>query len=249
MLGVSDLALALSITVTWGSCTLVQVYRYRRLYTPTQRQQTKWVVFSLAVASALAAVMNLLFLIWPELSAPGSLVRLAGALGLALFWAPISLGVGIAILRSRLYDIDLLINRALVYGLLTAILGSLYAGGVLGGQRLVSALAGAHAGVSEPESPVSVALTTLLVVALFRPLRRRLQALIDRRFFRSKYDAAHAVAGFSATLRTEVNLHGLTDHLLGAIDDTMQPEHISLWLRPEQRGAPGQHFGASEREA
>src|SRR6185437_13942508 len=122
------------------------------------------------------------------------LFRLGGAVGLALFWAPISLGVGVAILRSQLYDIDLLINRALVYGLLTAILGGVYAGCVIGGQRLVSALTGVHV----QESPVTIVLTTLVVAALFQPLRHRLQSLIDRRFFRNKYDAARAVAGFSA---------------------------------------------------
>ncbi|HET9110392.1 MAG TPA: hypothetical protein VFN78_06190 [Ktedonobacterales bacterium] len=222
------IVLLISVCVTWGSCALVQIYRYRQVYTPIQRQQTKWVVFSLAVAVAMEPVLSLPPLIWPDLNAPGSLFRLAGVVGLALFWAPISLGVGIAILRSRLYDIDLLINRALVYGLLTAILGGVYATGVIGGQRLVSALTG----VQGQESPVSIVLTTLVVAALFQPLRRRLQALIDRRFFRSKYNAARAVAGFSATLRSEVNLAGLTQHLLDIVDTTMRPEHVSLWLNP-----------------
>lgn len=229
--GAPPYALAVSVVITWGSCALTQVYRYRRIYTPAQRRQTKWVVFSLALACALAPLTFALPALIPDLNTPGSLFRLGGVVGLAMFWAPISLGVGIAILRARLYDIDLLINRALVYGLLTAILGAVYAGGVIGGQRLLSALTGAHA----EETPVSIALTTLLVAALFQPLRRRLQALIDRRFFRSRYNAARAVAGFSATLRAEVNLHGLTDHLLDIVDETVRPEHVSLWLRPEQR--------------
>ncbi len=231
--GAPPYALAVSVAITWGSCALTQVYRYRRLYTPMQRRQTKWVVFSLALACALAPLTFALPALVPELNTPGSLLRLGSAVGLALFWAPISLGVGVAILRSQLYDIDLLINRALVYGLLTAILGGVYAGGVIGGQRLVSALTGVHV----QESPVTIVLTTLVVAALFQPLRHRLQSLIDRRFFRSKYDAARAVAGFSATLRSEVNMPDLTAHLLDIVDETMRPEHLSLWLRSERRVA------------
>lgn len=238
--------LLISVCVTWGSCALVQIYRYRHVYTPVQRQQTKWVVFSLAVAVALEPVLSLPTLIWPDLNAPGSPLRLLGVVGLALFWAPISLGIGIAILRSRLYDIDLLINRALVYGLLTAILGGVYAVGVIGGQRLVSALTG----VQGQESPISIVLTTLVVAALVQPLRHRLQALIDRRFFRSKYNAARAVAGFSATLRSEVNLTGLTQHLLDVVESTMRPQHMSLWLNPASDTTASRRADAkSERDA
>lgn len=235
--GMPTAVLLVSVAITWGSCIAVQVYRYRRVYTPTQRQQTKWVVFSLAIAVPVGVVSNALPALWPGLNTPGSLYRLSGVVQLLFFWTPISLGVGIAILRSRLYDIDLLINRALVYGLLTAILASLYAGGVIGGQRLISALTGASA--NAPQSPLSIVLTTLLVAALFQPLRHRLQAMIDRRFFRRKYDATRAVAAFSSMLRSEVNLPDLTNQLLGIVDDTMQPEHVSLWLRPRERPAPG----------
>jgi hypothetical protein len=240
--GAPPYALAVSVAITWGSCAVTQVYRYRRVYTPAQRRQTKWVVFSLALACALAPLTFALPALVPDLNTPGSLFRLGGVVGLALFWAPISLGVGVAILRSQLYDIDLLINRALVYGLLTAILGAVYAGGVIGGQRLVSALTGVHV----QESPVTIVLTTLVVAALFQPLRRRLQSLIDRRFFRSKYDAARAVAGFSATLRSEVNIRDLTAHLLETVDETMRPEHVSLWLRSEQRMAVARRAEATD---
>ncbi len=237
--GAPEIVLGISIVTTWGSCAVVQVYRYRRLYTPTQRQQTKWVVFSLALVIPLNIVFSILHVIWPALNAPGSLFFLTQILELALFWAPISLGVGIAILRSRLYDIDLLINRALVYGLLTAILGALYAVGVIGGQRFLSAVTG---GSAAQESAPTIVLTTLLVAALFQPLRRRLQALIDRRFFRSRYNAARAVAGFSSAMRSEVHLQSLTDHLLDIVDETMRPEHVSLWLRPPERKTTDQRF-------
>lgn len=238
--GLPPFVLVISVITTWGSCAVVQVYRYRSVYTPTQRQQTKWVVFTLAVVIPLQGVASALPSLFPELNIPGSWYRLAGIIILALFWAPIWLSVGIAILRSRLYDIDLLINRSLVYGLLTAILAGLYAGGVFGGQRLIATIAGPSA--SAQESPLTIVLTTLLVAALFQPLRRRLQVTIDRRFFRSKYNAARAIATFSATLRSEVNLPDLTDHMLDLVDEAMQPAHVSLWLLPHERERHDTHL-------
>lgn len=231
--GLPDGVLLFSIIATWGSAAAVQVYRYIRVYTPRERQQTKWVVFSLAFVAIPSQIIDgVLPLIWPELNRPGSLYRLGAVLSLALFWAPISLGVGIAILRSRLYDIDVLINRALVYGSLTAILAAVYVVGVVGSQTVVGSLT--HSSDQE-QSPLIVVVTTLVIAALFQPLRRRLQAFIDRRFYRTKYDAARTLAAFATTLRQEVDLNDLADHLLGAVDETMQPAHVSLWLRQPPR--------------
>ena len=134
--------------------------------------------------------------------------------------------VGVAVLRYRLYDVDLIINRALVYGSLTATLASVYVGGVGGLQSAFRALSG-------QESTLAVVAPTLAIAALFGPLRRRLQALVDRRFYRRKYDAARTLEGFSARLRDETDLDALNDELVRVVSATMQPAHAGLWLRPE----------------
>jgi hypothetical protein len=136
----------------------------------------------------------------------------------------IPLSVFVAVFRSGLFDIDLVINRALVYVTLTASLALVYLGAVAGLQRLVSPLAG------ESNQLVVVA-STLLIAALFNPLRRRIQHVIDRRFYRKKYDATKTLEAFSAKLRNETNLDSLSDELVGVVRETMQPEHASLWLR------------------
>ena len=141
--------------------------------------------------------------------------------------ALIPLSFGLAILRYRLYDIDVLINRTLVYGLLTATLALIYFGLVIGMQFLLRGL------ISEMNELAIVA-STLAIAALFQPLRKRIQQLIDRRFYRRKYDAAKTLEAFSATLRSEVDLNQLCEQLVEVIEETMQPTHISLWLRPAE---------------
>jgi hypothetical protein len=137
--------------------------------------------------------------------------------------------VGIAILRHRLYDIDLIINRTLVYGSLTAVLVGVYFGGVAATQAVFQAL------TSQDDPPqLSIVVSTLAIAALFTPLRRRFQAFIDRRFYRKKYDARKTLETFSAQLREETNLEALSDALVGVVRETMQPSHVSLWLRPDR---------------
>jgi hypothetical protein len=133
--------------------------------------------------------------------------------------------VGIAILRHRLYDIDLLINRTLVYGSLTVLLAATYFGGVV-------CLQYAFRAVTDQGSQIAVVATTLAIAALFNPLRRRIQGLVDRRFYRAKYDAAKVLGAFSARLRDETDLDALSDDLVSAASAAVQPEHASLWLRP-----------------
>jgi hypothetical protein len=170
-----------------------------------ERQQIKWFAYGL--------LLIVLSLVQPwYLTVP------------ALALLPIATGV--AILKHRLYDIDLLINRTLVYGSLTAMLVALYFGGIVLLQRLFVVLTG-------EKSTLAVVASTLVIAALFNPLRRRIQSFIDRRFYRHKYDAARTLEAFSSKLRDETNLEALNDDLVGVIRETMQPAHVSLWLRPD----------------
>jgi hypothetical protein len=148
-----------------------------------------------------------------------SMLVVVGVVGLPV-------AVSMAILRYHLYNIDLIINRTLVYGSLTAVLASLYFGSIVSLQLLFRALTGEG-------SQLVVVASTLAIAALFNPLRRRLQGFIDRRFYRRKYDAAKTLEAFSAKLREETDLDALSDDLVGVVRETMQPSHVSLWLRPD----------------
>jgi hypothetical protein len=136
--------------------------------------------------------------------------------------------IGFAILKYRLYDIDILINRALVYGTLTAMLALVYLGGVAMTQAIFRTLTS-----QENQPQLAVVISTLAIAALFNPLRRRIQSFIDRRFYRRKYDARKTLEAFSSKLRDETDLEALNDNLVGVVRETMQPAHVSLWLRPE----------------
>jgi hypothetical protein len=149
--------------------------------------------------------------------------------------AAISTAVGVAILRYRLYDIDLLINRTLVYASLTVLLAATYFAGVVGLQYVFRAVTGQG-------STLAVVASTLLIAALFSPLRRRIQSLVDRRFYRRKYDAAKTLEAFSTRLREETQLDTLSDDLVGVVTRTVQPAHVSVWLRPET-GPKGEQGG------
>jgi ADP-ribosylglycohydrolase len=138
------------------------------------------------------------------------------------------LAVGVAILRYNLYDIDLLINRTLVYGALTGTLALIYFGGVATTQAIFRTLTG-----QEQQPQLAVVVSTLVIAALFNPLRRRMQSFIDRRFYRKKYDARKTLEAFSAKLRDETDLDALNAELVGVVRETMQPAHVSLWLRPD----------------
>jgi hypothetical protein len=205
-----------------GSTLFAQVYRYRRVSSPIQRQQTKWVVFGLVMALGGGAVVALLDLVIPQ----GVLPSLVGTTSLYFFALLLPLSIAVAVLRYHLYEIDTLINRTLVYGSLTAMLVALYFVGIVVLQRFFVLLTG-------QQSTLAVVASTLLIAALFTPLRRRIQSFIDRRFYRKKYDARNTLETFSATLQEETNLDAVSDDLVGVVRETMQPAHVSLWLRPD----------------
>jgi hypothetical protein len=221
---------SLELFIVFGGSVATQVYRYRRVASPVQRQQIKWLIYGFAPALVLPICFGLVLVLFPALNSPGSLLWVAVEPLWRFYYLPIPFCIGIALLRYRLWDIDRVINRTLVYGLLTAILLLTYILLVFAGQHLLVSLLGQSNGVVLVGS-------TLIVAALFQPLRHRIQRIIDRRFYRSKYDAAKIVAAYSATLRNEVDLDQLQDHLLAVVQETMQPAHVSLWLRkPEQGG-------------
>src|SRR5215212_3800816 len=224
-----------AILILWGSFPVAQIYRYVRTSDRTQRQQTKWVVFGVAVA--VAGTLTTIFTMGAAVDLPprGVGPRMLSMLLMDAFVLFIPLSIGIAVLRARLFDIDVVINRTLVYGSLTATLVALYFGGIVLLQGVIVLLTG-------QESTIAVVASTLLIAALFNPLRRRIQAFIDRRFYRKKYDAAKTLEAFSARLRDETDLQALNGELTRVVRETMQPSHVSLWLRRDTapRGSEGQ---------
>jgi hypothetical protein len=207
-----------------------QIYRYGWRSTPLQKQQTKWLV------AALVVTMLFLIILAPGIfeppSADGLGARLIGALlGGTLFRLIFLLfpaAILIAILRHRLWDIDVIIRRTLVYSVLTAVLALIYFGGVVLLQQLTRSITAS--------SDLAIVVSTLVIAALFFPLRRRVQNAIDRRFYRRKYDAAKTLAAFGMTARDEVELEKLTAELLNVVNETMQPASVSLWLKAEKGG-------------
>jgi hypothetical protein len=210
------------------------VVRFRRS-SGEERQQMKWLTYAAAANFAtLLLVMSL--------PADSAWYRAVDSLwNLVLAGLPVAMGI--AVLKYRLYDIDLIINRTLVYGSLTLMLALIYFGGVATSQAIFGALTG-----QEEQPQLAVVISTLVIAALFVPLRRRTQAFIDRLFYRRKYDAAKTLEAFSAKLRDETDLDALNADLVGVVDETMQPTHVSLWLRPvpdprDKRRAAIREFG------
>jgi hypothetical protein len=204
------------------------VWRYRHSGGEV-RLQIRWVAFAASLVGITygAALVSGLFLL-PEASSTKQITPLWLALiqnVVLMSYAGVPVAIGFAVLRYRLYDIDVLINRTLVYGSLTAMLVAVYAGGVVGLQALLRLLSG-------QESTLAVVASTLAIAALFNPLRRRVQAFVDRRFYRSKYDARKTLEAFAGKLRDETDLQTLGGDLVRVVTETMQPAHISLWVRP-----------------
>jgi hypothetical protein len=202
------------------------ILRFRRA-AGDERQQLKWFASAAALLAAVFCATVIGSIIVEEVmgrSASSLAFKTAQDL-VTLSFAGLPVAAGIAILRYRLYDIDLIINRTLVYGSLTATLVALYFGVIVMLQRLFVLLTG-------QQSTLAVVASTLVIAALFTPLRRRIQHFIDRRFYRRKYDARKTLEAFSVKLRDETDLDALSDDLVGVVRETMQPAHASLWLRP-----------------
>jgi hypothetical protein len=219
-----------SVALTFGFTMFVQVYRYRYIYTTTERLQTKWLLFVMVLSVVIEIGVAVIRSIFPGLNAPDSLFTLMDVFASGLLFLFVALAVGIALLRYRLYDIDVIINRALVYGSVTGVLAATYAVIVIALQHLLTLL------VPRSSDTVAIVITTLLIAAIFQPLRHAIQEVVDQRFYRHKYDATRTLANFGAKLRNEVNLEDLTRQLMATVSETMQPAHISLWLRqPDKR--------------
>ncbi len=231
---------AVAQVVVMISLLFAQVYRYLRVSTPVQRQQTKWVVLGIMATIIYFLALFTLGSLNPALTQANSLGSLFAEATYPLAEIIVPLAIAFSILRYRLWEIDRLISRTLAYSILTGILALIYFGCVVLLQNLVRGLTG-QAG----QSPLIIVGSTLAVAALFQPLRRRIQRIIDRRFYRHKYDAARTIAAFSATLRGEVDLNELRDHLLAVVQETMQPAHVSLWLRPPERATKQQPMSNS----
>jgi MFS family permease len=214
-------------------CILASVFslvlRYRRS-TGDERQQIKWIALAAAVVGLLYVNAMIFAFVFPS----GAWFQAGSPLWLdvigytaLLSFTLVPIAVGFAVLKYRLYDIDVIINRALVYGSLTITLVSLYFGGVVATQALFRILTG-----QQQQSQLAVVISTLAIAALFNPLRRRFQSLIDRRFYRRKYDAARVLEVFSARLRDETDLDRLEGDVVAVVLETVQPEHASMWVRP-----------------
>jgi hypothetical protein len=227
---VGEAALGLVFVGFFASFVMALVVRYRRAG-EVERQQIKWVVF----AAGVCLTVFVLYTVAVNLSGVALVMALRPLVDFQ-FTALLALSVGVAILRHRLWDIDRLINRALVYGVLTVTLSLVYVGSVLvfqGGLRLISG----------EDTPLAVVTSTLLLAALFRPVRAQVQAAIDRRFFRRKYNTGQVLAQFGVLLRddTYADLDQATDALLGVVAETLQPSHVSLWLPRGQTRTDSPH--------
>ena len=205
------------------------VYRYRRVSSPAEKQQTKWVVGGF-LASCLLFVPFAMVTVWfpPDTQTPQRLAfMLLVFLPLYMFcYLAIPAGVAFAILRYRLWDIDVIVRKTLVYASLTALLALVFFG-------VVTLLSSLFSAVSGQQSALAIVISTLVIAALFTPLRRRLQAGIDRRFFRRKYNAQQVLARFALTARDETDLDALTAELVNVVQETMQPDRVSVWLRKQ----------------
>jgi hypothetical protein len=227
------LSMYLDYNLVWHAelvlLVIAQVYRHRTAASPLQRQQGKWLLFGACVGVIIIVGLTLLPLIIPALGQAGSFYLFVIIPAYLVISFTLPLCIGLAILRYRLYDIDIIIHRTLVYSVLTVLLATVYEVSVFTLQSLTSGLTFIRG------NQLAIVASTFLIGGLFKPLHDRIRAVIDRRFYRRKYDAARTVAAFSATIRDEVDLNQLGIKLMAVVQETMQPAHVSLWLCPPKR--------------
>lgn len=226
----ADKLVVVYLLISFGTGVYSQLYRYFRVASPAERQQLKWVIVGLAVffSTAFAVLQPLDYLLAsPAMSADRARALVLSVIPDTLFRATslfIPVSITISVLRYRLWDIDIIIRRTLIFGLLTGTLALVYFASVVLFGQVFQTLTG-------QQSPLAIVLSTLAIAALFSPLRRRIQNIIDRRFYRRKYDAQKTLANFATVIRDQIDLNELTTVLLGIVQETMQPEHLSLWLK------------------
>jgi hypothetical protein len=217
----------------FGAGVYAQIYRYRREASALRRQQAKVFAFGFSATFALYMAAIAPYVVWPAVRAPGWPYFVYGLLYVPLLtrlaFVLVPVIIGFAVLRYRLWDIDLIIRRTLIYGLLTTALAGIYAGAVVVLQPVFALVTGQH------QSELSTVISTLAIAALFGPLRGGIQRGIDRRFYRRQYDAGQAVAAFAGRLREEVDVSHLSDQLVEVVGNTLQPAHVSLWLAPTEK--------------
>jgi hypothetical protein len=221
------------LLIVFGTPLLTQFYRYARYYNRIERLQTKWLIVGVGLGLMPVTVIALALLIIPPSLGTQVFSVLVGAWFVSLLYLPVPIAVGVAILRYRLFDIDIIIRRTLIYTVLTGILAAIYFGGIILTQQLFRAATG-------ETSDIGIVVSTLLIAALFAPLRRRVQDMIDRRLYRRKYDVEQTLADFQKNLREDVDIETLKANLVNVVSDTMQPTKIALWVKeptsPQSKG-------------
>ncbi len=223
--------LLISATLIIGGTLYAQVWRYRHYATPVQKQQTKWLIYALAVFGVFLLGFSVIAYVFFPTSRVDSATSVATdlilfATNMTLVLLPLSIGV--AIVRYRLWDIDILIRKTLTYALVVALLAIVYFGSVILLQQLFASVTGLQ------DNTIITVISTLGIAALFVPLRNKIQDFIDRRFYRKKYDAQQVLQDFAQTVRDETDLEKLTARLIEVVNETMQPKSVSVWLKKEK---------------
>ncbi len=248
--GAWAILLTTAAAIEYGGILYAQVWRYRHHYNPLQKQQVKWFLYGLVITALMLIAVTPITPFFADPTIPPTQLVWAELLymlfGLGFVALPIA--VGFAILRYRLWDIDVIIRRTISYGILAALLAAIYFGSVIVLQQLLATILGDMLSrtpgipdimgdsTSGQRSEAITVLSTLAIAALFIPLRNRIQGMIDKRFYRKKYDAQKVLHEFSVTVRDETDLEQLTGSLLGVVNETMQPRSVSVWLAPTDDG-------------
>ena len=227
-----DLLRSIIFPALVASCLVAQVHRYRRVSTPVQRQQTRWVLVGAVLSLGGFLLLVTPFILFQQVNFISG-YDLFVSVAIGLVWLPLVFAIAVSVLRYRLWDAELVVRRTLVYSVLSALLVLVFFGTVIVLQSLFVLLTG-------QQSQLAIVLSTLAIAALFNPLRNRIQAGIDRRFYRKKYDAQQVLASFAITARDETNMNALTAELARVVQETLEPAAVRVWLRERTQERPRQ---------